>query len=98
VKVEELEDDVFIHQKNVKDALQGDKVLIITYNFKGKKLEGSVVEVLERKRTEFVGVFQLIEHKDFGFVVCDKKVLNTDIFISRNHFNDAKDGQKVGGK
>jgi ribonuclease R len=95
VKVEELPDDVFIHQKNVKDALQGDKVLIVTYNFKGKKLEGSVVEVLERNRTEFVGVFQLIEHKDFGFVVCDKKVLNTDIFISKNHFNDAKDGDKV---
>ncbi|SFI29321.1 ribonuclease R [Halpernia frigidisoli] len=95
VKVEELPDDVFIHQKNVKDALQGDKVLIVTYNFKGKKLEGSVVEVLERNRTEFVGVFQLIEHKDFGFVVCDKKAINTDIFISKNHFNDAKDGDKV---
>ncbi|WP_417428080.1 ribonuclease R [Halpernia sp.] len=95
VKVEELEDDVFIHQKNVKDALQGDKVLIITYNFKGKKLEGSVVEVIERNRTEFVGTFQLIEHKDFGFVICDKKVLNTDIFISKNHFNGAKDGEKV---
>ncbi|SEG18927.1 RNAse R [Halpernia humi] len=95
VKVDELPDDVFIHQKNVKDALQGDKVLIVTYNFKGKKLEGSVVEVLERNRTEFVGTFQLIEHKDFGFVICDKKVINTDIFISRNHFNEAKDGQKV---
>jgi ribonuclease R len=50
VKVEGLEDDIFIHQKNVKDALQGDKVLIITYNYKGKKLEGSVVEVLERAK------------------------------------------------
>lgn len=95
VNVEELADDVFVHQKNVKDALQGDKVLIVTYNYKGKKLEGSVVEVLERNRTEFVGVFQWIEHKDFGFVVCDKKVLNTDIFVSKNHFNEAKDGDKV---
>lgn len=95
VKVDELEDDIFIHQKNVKDALQGDKVLIVTYNFKGKKLEGSVVEVIERNKTEFVGTFQLIEHKDFGFVVCDKKVINTDIFISRNHFNEAKNGDKV---
>ena len=38
VKVEGIEDDVFIHQKNVKDALQGDTVLIVTYHFKGKKL------------------------------------------------------------
>ena len=48
VKVDELDDDVFIHSKNVKDALQGDKVLIVTYHFKGKKLEGSVLEVIER--------------------------------------------------
>ena len=55
VKVEGLEDDVFIPSKNVKDALQGDKVLIVTYHYKGKKLEGSVLEVLElaiRQRIE----------------------------------------------
>ena len=95
VDVEGLEDDIFIHSKNVKDALQGDKVLIVTYQYKGKKLEGSVVEVLERKREEFVGTFQLIKHKDFGFVVCDKKTINTDIFIPKSNFNDAQDGDKV---
>jgi ribonuclease R len=79
----------------VKDALQGDKVLIVTYNFKGKKLEGSVVEVLERAKEVFVGTFQKIAEKDFGFVVLDKKKLNTDIFISKNHFNGAEDGDKV---
>ena len=95
VTVEGLEDDIFIHSKNVKDALQGDKVLIVTYNFKGKKLEGSVLEVLERNRTEFVGTFQLVAHKDFGFVVSDKKTINTDIFIPKSKFNGAKNGDKV---
>ncbi|GGG45160.1 ribonuclease R [Epilithonimonas arachidiradicis] len=95
VKVDGINDDIFIHQKNVKDALQGDKVLIVTYNFKGKKLEGSVVEVLERAKEVFVGTFQKIAEKDFGFVVLDKKKLNTDIFISKNHFNGAEDGDKV---
>ncbi|WP_313098127.1 ribonuclease R [Epilithonimonas sp.] len=95
VKVEGINDDIFVHQKNVKDALQGDKVLIVTYNFKGKKLEGSVVEVLERAKEVFVGTFQKIADKDFGFVVLDKKKLNTDIFISKNHFNGAEDGDKV---
>lgn len=95
VAVENLKDDVFIHAKNVKDALQGDKVLIVTYNFKGKKIEGSVLEVLERSRTEFVGTFQLVPHKDFGFVVCDKKTINTDIFIPKNKFNGAENGNKV---
>lgn len=95
VTVENLKDDIFIHSKNVKDALQGDTVLIVTYNFKGKKLEGSVLEVLERKRTEFVGTFQLVPHKEFGFVVCDKKTINTDIFIPKNKINGAENGNKV---
>ncbi len=95
VTVENLKDDVFVHSKNVKDALQGDKVLIVTYNFKGKKMEGSVLEVLERNRTEFVGTFQLVPHKEFGFVVCDKKTINTDIFIPKGKINGAENGDKV---
>ncbi|MCX8522648.1 ribonuclease R [Chryseobacterium formosus] len=95
VTVENLKEDIFVHSKNVKDALQGDKVLIVTYNFKGKKLEGSVLEVLERKRSEFVGTFQLVPHKEFGFVVCDKKTINTDIFIPKGKINGAENGNKV---
>ncbi len=95
VAVENLKDDVFVHSKNVKDALQGDKVLIVTYNFKGKKMEGSVLEVLERSPTEFVGTFQLVPHKEFGFVVCDKKTINTDIFIPKDKINGAENGNKV---
>ncbi|QOR73181.1 ribonuclease R [Cruoricaptor ignavus] len=95
VKVDGLEEDIFIHSKNVKDALQGDTVLIVTYHYKDKRIEGSVLEVLERSRSEFVGTFQFIQHKDFGFVVCDKKQINTDIFIPKNKINGAKDGEKV---
>lgn len=95
VKVDGVEDDIFIHSRNVKDALQGDKVLIVTYHFKGKKLEGSVLEVIERNRSEFVGTFEFIKHKDFGFVVCDKKTINTDIFIPKGKINGAESGDKV---
>lgn len=95
VKVEGMDDDIFIHSKNVKDALQGDKVLIVTYHFKGRKIEGSVLEVLERSRTEFVGTFQFIKHKDFGFVVGDKKRINTDIFVPKGKIGGAQDGDKV---
>ena len=95
VKVAGLDDDIFIHSKNVKDALQGDTVLIVTYKFKGKKIEGSVLEVMERKRTEFVGTFQFIKHKDFGFVVGDKKHINTDIFVPQGKIGGAQDGDKV---
>ncbi|KAA0129842.1 ribonuclease R [Chryseobacterium sp. SN22] len=95
VTVQGVDSDIFIHSKNVKDALQGDKVLIVTYTYKGKKMEGSVLEVLERTRTEFVGTLQMVPHKDFGFVVCDKKTINTDIFIPKGKFGGAQDGDKV---
>ncbi len=95
VKVEELDDDVFIHSKNVKDAMQGDTVVIVTYQYKGKKMEGSVVEVTQRKRTDFVGTFEYIAHKDFGFVVSDKKNFSTDIFVRKDKFNGANHGDKV---
>lgn len=95
VKVDGMEEDIFIHSKNVKDALQGDKVLIVTYHYKGKKLEGSVLEVLERSKTDFVGTFEYIQHKEFGFVVADKKVINTDIFVKKDNFNGAQHGDKV---
>ena len=52
VSIDGVDEDIFIHMKNVKDALQGDRVLILLHHYKGKKLEGSVLEVLERKRTE----------------------------------------------
>ncbi|MCZ2084511.1 MAG: ribonuclease R, partial [Flavobacteriales bacterium] len=95
VKVAGSDEDIFIHSKNVKDALQGDTVLIVTYKFKGKKMEGSVLEVMERKRDQFVGTFQFIKHKDFGFVVGDKKHINTDIFIPQGKIGGAQDGDKV---
>lgn len=95
VRVEGLEDDVFIHSKNVKTALQGDKVLIVTYHYKGKKMEGSVLEVLERAKTQFVGTLELIKDKDFGFVVADRKQINTDIFVPKSKINGAKNGDKV---
>lgn len=95
VRVDGVENDIFIHQKNVKDALQGDKVMIVTYHFKGKKIEGSVLNVLERAKDTFVGTFEVIKDKDFGFVVFNKKQMNTDMFIPSGKFNDAKDGDRV---
>ena len=39
--------------------------------------------------------FQYVQHKDFGFVVVDKKQINNDFFIPKNKMNGAKDGEKV---
>ena len=54
---QELEEDVFIPTNNLNHALDGDTVKVYVYNRrKGKKEEGEVIEVIERKKTDFVGV------------------------------------------
>ncbi|HSI71175.1 MAG TPA: ribonuclease R [Gillisia sp.] len=94
VVVEELEDDVFIPANALNKALDGDEVEIYIYNKRRKrKSEGEVVKILNRKRTEFVGVLQL--QKNFGFVAIQDPKMYTDIFVQKNKILDAQDGDKV---
>ena len=91
---DELEDDVFIHSKNINRALNGDTVKVHVFKRGNKdKQEGDVVEVVKRARTNYVGVLKI--SKDFGFVIVDDYKMNTDIFVSKNNFNSAEDGDKV---
>ena len=91
---DEFEDDIFIPSINLNKGLHQDTVKVYTYNKRGsKKLEADVVEVIERAKTEFVGVLQL--NKNFGFVIPDNQKMYADIFISQNKINGAEDGDKV---
>ena len=57
------------------------------------KPEGKIVEVLERRHTEFVGLLS-ISH-GYVFVRPDVDWMPVDIFIPRGDLNGAKDGMKV---
>ena len=50
-------DDVFIARNNLKSALDGDLVKVIVYpkRKQSSRIEGEVVEILERARDTFVG-------------------------------------------
>ncbi len=88
------EDDVYIAPRNVKNALHGDKVKIYLYaRHKNQRIEGEVVEIIERAKTEFAGMVQL--SGKFAFVVPDSPKMNVDIFIPLNMVNKAQHGQKV---
>jgi len=94
VMVEEFADDVFIANKDLNAAFDGDTVEIYVYNRRRRKRsEGEITKILKRKRTEFVGTLQ--QKKDFGFVVIDDKSMYTDFFISGNKLNGAENGDKV---
>ncbi len=91
---EELEHDIYIPSRNLNHALHNDLVKVYVYKRKkNKKQEGDVVEILERAKTEFVGVLQL--NKNFGFVIPDDSKMYSDIFISESKLNNANDGDKV---
>ncbi len=94
VVVDGLEEDIYIPKKNINRALHRD--LVQTYVFKRKKngkFEGEIVNIIERNKTEFVGILKLQEN--FGFVSMQYPKMYTDIFIPRSNTKNAKDGIMV---
>lgn len=90
----DLEDDVFIPTNNLNHALDGDKVKIYIYNRrKGRRPEGEVVEIIERKKTDFVGVIDI--QKNFAFVTSANPKMYTDIFIPKEKIGEAQNGDVV---
>ncbi len=91
---DELEEDVFVSQKHLNHALNGDRVSLFLYaKRRGAPLEGQVVEVLERSKTEFVGTLEI--SKGFAFVVADSNQMPYDIFINSKEAKKARNGEKV---
>ncbi|MCO4822484.1 MAG: ribonuclease R [Flavobacteriaceae bacterium] len=94
VVCEDLEHDIYIPSRNLNHALNNDLVKVYVYKRKkNKKQEGDIVDIIERAKTEFVGVLQ--KSKNFGFVVPDDHKMYADIFVSPNELADAEDGDKV---
>ena len=95
VKVENMEDEIYISKGKSKNALNEDKELIeiIEEKSENKKAEGRIVEILGRQKDTIVGIFQ--KSKNFGFVVPDNKNFGTDIFISKKDCGKARNNHKV---
>ncbi len=87
-------EDVFIAANNTYKALHGDRVRVAMFPKRNNsKPEGEIVEILERKHTDFVGVLT-ISH-GYVYVRPDVDWMPVDIFIPRGDLHGAKDGQKV---
>ena len=91
---DELEDDVFVPKQNLNHALDKDKVRVYIYNRRSsRKPEAEILEILERAKTEFVGVIDI--QKNFAFVTTTNAKMYTDIFIPKNNLGDAENGDVV---
>ena len=91
---QDIDQDVYIPFRNVNRALDGDTVRVYIYKRTGKnKLEGEVVEILKRAKSRFVGRFSI--KNNFGLVVSENRSKCPDIFIPKDKFNGAVNGEKV---
>ena len=91
---DEFEEDVFIPTNNLNKALDKDIVKVYVYNRRrGKRPEGEVVEIVERNKTDFVGVIDI--QKNFAFVSTANPKMYTDIFIPKDKYEGAEQGDVV---
>ncbi|MCH8555722.1 MAG: ribonuclease R, partial [Schleiferiaceae bacterium] len=94
VVVEDLEEDIYIANKHVKNALHGDLVTVQVDTTKSsRRLSGSIVSVDERSKTDFVGVLEIT--KNYAFLVPDSRRMDVDIFLELDQLGEAKNGQKA---
>jgi ribonuclease R len=86
--------DIFIAERNVGTAFDGDVVEVVLFaKQKGKNLEGQITKVIERKRKEIIGTLQ--KSKSFYFITPDDFHFHRDIYIDESNLNSAKEGDKV---
>ncbi len=91
---DEFVDDVFVASNNINKALNGDEVEFYVYKRRKRgRMEGEITQVLNREKTEYVGVIQL--HDKYAFVVPDSTKMYKDIFVPINKTFKAEDGDKV---
>lgn len=93
VIVPELETDILIRPGDFSTAMHGDTVAVKIKPGGGRRQQGEVVQVLERKRTEFIGNIQLNE--TFAFFIADSDKPMPDFFIPLGQLNKAKNGDRV---
>jgi len=89
----DLPKDIYIHKNNTNKALNLDTIKIQVFEGKERPLEGKVIEIVERFRTEFVGVIQVSPR--YAFFIPDSNKLPIDFFIPLSKTLGATDGQKV---
>ena len=98
VKVEGLEEDIFVPTKFMNGAMHKDRVLVkVNSSGRGKRQEGEIIKVIERGIDGIVGIYQNAG-KGYGFVVPDDAKIAEDIFISAKDNMGAVDGHKVVAK
>ena len=94
VRVEGLEEDIFVNQRNTANALDGDRVEVaVIHRGRDGRMEGEVTRILSRNRKPYVGIAEVGAHQIF--VRADSRRMPMDIYLSKRNYPDVRDGEKV---
>jgi ribonuclease R len=94
VRPDEGGDDLYLYPKEMRALFHGDRVVVrVAGRDRRGRLEGAVVEILERKTRTVVG--RLYKESGVGFVSPDNKRLTHDIIIPSDRIAGAEQGQIV---
>ena len=94
IKSDEVENDVYVSQRNSANALNGDKVeFVITRHSRHGSLEGEITRIIERSRKPYVGIAQVSDH--YIFVKMDPRRLPMDVYLAKKENETIEDGDKV---
>ena len=95
VIVDKLDTDILVRPNGFNTALHGDtvRVRIMGDQAKSGRKQGEVVEVVDRKQTEFMGSIDVSQN--FAFFIAETEKPMPDIYIPLEKLNGAKDGDKV---
>jgi ribonuclease R len=85
--------DVLVKPNDFNKAMHGDTVRVKLKQSNGRRIEGVVEEVVERKQTEFIGDIEVKEN--FAFFKPDSQKPMPDFYISTKNLNGAKNNDRV---
>jgi ribonuclease R len=85
--------DIFIPFKAIKGAIHGDRVAVRIEGERGRRIEGTVIRILERSIEKTIGIFH--KKKGVSVVTPEDERLNFDILVASKDTMKAKDGQVV---
>lgn len=95
VKIEGMDVDIMVRPNDFNTAMHGDTVRVAIKEVKsdGRRMQGIIKDVVQRKRTEFIGHLQM--NKGFAFFVADMDKPMPDLFVPLSAINNAKDNDRV---
>lgn len=89
----EGEEDIFISPRNLKEAMNGDRVVARIESIRRKGKEGSVIRILERKTRKVVGKF--MRAKNYSYIIPEDERILQEVFIPEGETKRARPNQIV---